>query len=617
MDFSDLNSSIKNLSPWVPTSQEIAATHISQLMAALQINSIEAFHRFSSENYTDFWHEMIKRLGIVFKTPPSTLVDLQKGVESPIWLPGAKMNIADSCFQAPSHATAIVYPCQGELKILTFAELNTLSNRIANGLQQAGMKPQDTIAIAMPMTPFAIAIYLGIIKMGGTVVSIADSFSAEEIALRLTIAKASFIFTQDMTWWAGKKIPLYEKVKEAKAERIVVVPQHPDELITLRSQDLSWQVFLSQKENFTSVACDPMAPCNILFSSGTTGTPKAIVWSHSTPIKAASDAWLHHDIHPTDTLCWPTNLGWMMGPWLVFAAFINQAAIAVYPDAPRDRQFGKFVEQAKVTMLGVVPTLVASWHQSHCMENLNWSAIKKFSSTGECSNPNDMHYLMSLAGHKPVIEYCGGTEVGGAYLSSTMIQPNYPAFFSTKVMGIDFVILDESGNETDDGEVALIPPSFGLSTTLLNADHHQTYYANMPKHTSGKILRRHGDHIKRFANGYYAIYGRLDDTMNLGGIKTSSAEIERAIAGIDPIIETAAIAVPPPNNGPSLLVIYAVSAQPIDKEAVKKAMQMRINQQLNPLFKIHDLVMTQTLPKTASNKIMRRVLRADYAKMLT
>jgi acetyl-CoA synthetase len=295
----------------------------------------------------------------------------------------------------------------------------------------------------------------------------------------------------------------------------------------------------------------------------------------------------------------------MMGPWLIFAAFLNQATLALYYDLPRDQDYGKFVQDAKVTMLGVVPTLVASWRQSECMHGLDWSAIKRFTSTAECSNAEDMLYLASRAGYKPIIEYCGGTETGGGYLTSTMIEKNYPSLFTTPAMGIDFAMLDN-------GEVALIPPSIGLSTTLLNADHHEIYYTNMPKTPDGKTLRRHGDQIQRLQSGNYCILGRSDDTMNLGGIKISSAEIERAIKGIAGITETAAIAVNLANHGPSSLVIYAATTASLDKDVVKKTMQTKINQHLNPLFKIYDVVFKSELPKTASNKIMRRILRNEY-----
>ena len=429
------------------------------------------------------------------------------------------------------------------------------------------------------------------------------------MAARVNIAKTKAVLTQDMVPWAGKTIPLYQKICAANAPKTIVLSYQDTNAIPLRPNDCAWQNFLVDNDQFISVACDPMQACNILFSSGTTGTPKAIPWNHTTPIKSASDAYFHQNIQAGDILAWPTNLGWMMGPWLVFSALINKATIAVYNDAPKDKSFGEFIRDAKVTMLGVVPTLVATWKQSRCMEGLDWQHIKVFSSTGECSNADDMSYLMSLGGNKPVIEYCGGTEIGGAYVSSTVIEPNYPALFSTPTMGLDFMILDENGESSDLGEVAIIPPSIGLSTTLINADHHEVYYANMPTTPEGKLLRRHGDQMQRLPNGYYCILGRVDDTMNIGGIKISAAEIERSLIGLNGITETAAVALTPPDKGPSQLVIYAATQDSLDKKTVLQEMQKRINEHLNPLFKIHDVVFLKELPKTASNKIMRRKLR--------
>jgi acetyl-CoA synthetase len=178
-------------------------------------------------------------------------------------------------------------------------------------------------------------------------------------------------------------------------------------------------------------------------------------------------------------------------------------------------------------------------------------------------------------------------------------------------MGIDFAIINDDGLPVELGEVAIIPPSIGLSVSLLNADHDKVYYSGMPTF-NGIPLRRHGDQVCRYPNKTYSILGRVDDTMNLGGIKVSAAEIERAITDIPLIRETAAIAVRPSDHGPSQLVIYAATSTTPDKASTIKEMQKRINLQLNPLFKIHDLVFMDELPKTASNKIMRRVLRKEY-----
>jgi len=599
---------------WMPDTATEKSSNLKKCMQEKQHLSIKEFHDWTTHYPADFWQFLIDKLHIKFAEKPSAICDLSNGVENPRWLVDAKFNIIDSCLQADPAKTAIIQQKKhGTIQHFSYDDLNKLSNRIANSLIQNGFAPGDALAINMPMNFHAVAIYLGIIKMGGVVVSIADSFSKEEIASRLHISNAKGIFTQDNILRDSKIIPLYEKVAAANAPRAIVLACDEKLNGTLRAQDMAWQDFLVTDEHFNSYLCNATTPCNILFSSGTTGDPKAIPWTHVTAIKAASDAYLHQDIHANDILAWPTNLGWMMGPWLIFAALINNAAIALYDDAPRDRDFGEFIQNAKVTMLGVVPTLVATWHQSGCMQGLNWNQIKCFSSTGECSNPEDMLYLMSLAGYKPVIEYCGGTEIGGAYISSTLLESNYPSVFTTPAMGLDFVLLNEDGNLTENGEVALIPPSIGLSLTLLNVDHHKTYFAHMPKTPDGKILRRHGDQIQRLAPERYCILGRIDDTMNLGAIKVSSAEIERVLAGTENIIETAAIAVNSNQFGPSCLVIFAVTQQDnLDKNTIKKMMQTKINQHLNPLFKIHDLVLVRELPKTASNKIMRRALRKQY-----
>jgi acetyl-CoA synthetase len=305
----------------------------------------------------------------------------------------------------------------------------------------------------------------------------------------------------------------------------------------------------------------------------------------------------------------------MMGPWLIYASLVNRATIALYYETPIERGFGQFVQEARVNVLGVVPSLVSIWKTTACMQGLDWSAIKAFSSTGECSNPQDMLFLMSLAGYKPIIEYCGGTEIGGGYITGTLVQPCAPSTFTTPALGLDVVILNEEGNPADKGEVFIIPPSIGLSTELLNKDHHQVYFAHTPHlPLSPTLLRRHGDQMERLPNGYYRAQGRVDDTMNLGGIKVSSAEIEQALNTVEEVCETAAIAISPPEGGPSQLVIYAVVAPDTQKykEAVEADLQKAIAQHLNPLFKIRNLVLVEALPRTASNKVMRRVLRDWY-----
>ncbi len=477
--FSDWHTSQGAPPAWFPSDEQIQASNIGALMNELKVASYPELHTWSAQHLAEFWDVMIQRLGIRFRQNYTEIVDLSQGVESPQWLVGARLNIVESCFHAAEYAPAVVFqPEGGSLSTLTYGELHALTNRVANGLVEAGFQRGDAIAIDMPMTAESVAIYLGIVKAGCVVVSIADSFAKSEIATRLRLSRAKAIFTQDCIRRAGKQLPLYAKVVDADAPRAIVLPLDSSLSVELRYGDLSWDEFLSPNEQFDAVPAHPHAYTNILFSSGTTGEPKAIPWTQTTPIKCAVDGHLHHDIHPGDVVAWPTNLGWMMGPWLIYASLVNRATIALYYGTPTERGFGQFVQDARVTMLGVVPSLVNLWKTTACMKGLNWSAIKAFSSTGECSNPQDMLFLMSLAGYKPIIEYCGGTEIGGGYITGTLVQPCAPSTFTTPALGLNVVILNEQGNPADKGEVFIIPPSIGLSTELLNKDHHQVYFAD-------------------------------------------------------------------------------------------------------------------------------------------
>jgi acetyl-CoA synthetase len=269
-------------------------------------------------------------------------------------------------------------------------------------------------------------------------------------------------------------------------------------------------------------------------------------------------------------------------------------------------------------MLGVVPSIVRSWRAADAPAGLDWSQIRCFSSTGEASNAEDYQWLMSrVPGYRPVVEYCGGTEIGGGYVCGSVAQPQSPATFSTPAMGCQFFLLDDEAMPTSLGELALVPPILGASNRLLNRDHQSVYYDGMPLGPDGELLRRHGDQMERLPGGYYRAQGRVDDTMNLGGIKVSSAEIERICNEVSGLVETAAIAVPTPGGGPSMLVVYAVlepglSAPSESVTELQNACQQHIRSGLNPLFKVAELRVVDALPRTASGKVMRRVLRTNY-----
>ena len=690
---------------WTPDEETVRRSNLRASMVAVGINCYEDFHAWSVRDRTAFWIHTLERLGVVFTRPPDSILDLAGGVRQPRWLPGAEMNIVDSCFTSDPNLPAVITPAKdvrtlsdtspgpganttpgpdsnaasgrganttpgpgsNDISVITYGELERLVNRLANGLVERGLAPDRAIALYMPLSLACVIAYLAIIRAGSRVVSIADSFPAAEVRSRMAIAGADCIVTMDHIIRGGKTIPLYDTVVEAGASTVIVVPMGghaslQDDHVSpqydhatsqgdqasrwgenepqLRDGDISWPDLLSSDDTFESVTGDPYRTTNVLFSSGTTGDPKAIPWTHLTPLKGAMDGLYHQDIRPGDVTAWPTNIGWMMGPWLIYATLINGSAMALYPGTTSEAGYPRFIQRAGVTMLGVIPSLVRTWRHSGATDEVDWSSVRVFSSTGEPASRTDYLWLMSRAGYRaPVIEYLGGTEIGGGHLACTVLQPCSPATFTTANLGLDFIILDEEGSEVEEGgtgELYLRPPALGMSQQLLNGDHEEVYYTGCPAGTRGEVLRRHGDHAQRLHRGYYRAQGRADDGMNLGGILVSPLDLERIVDGHPDVYESAAVAVQPEGEGAERLVIFIVPdpgsvyaggisnpdaisnpgaisdldpAANLKTVALKEELQAMISAGLNPLFKIYNVKIAVELPHTASGKLVRRALR--------
>ncbi len=493
---------------WVPSKADMQSSNIGKMMGERRLTSFEDFRRWSVDRREDYWSTMVRTLGIVFRTRPTRILKEPADPRHPEWLAGAQLNIAESCFNAAPNKTAILFGLEGSnaIRKMTYGQLHKLSSRIANGLDALGLRRGERIALYLPMTPEAVAAYLGIVLSGRCVVGIADAAAPPEFQKRARIADAHAVFTVDSYLRDGKVHDIYSK-------------------------------------------------------------------------KSAADAYLHQDVRPSDVLAWPTSFGWMMGPWLTYASLVNQATMALYVGATTTRAFGEFLARSRVTMLGVVPKLVRSWKTDRAMEGLDWHRIRVFSSTAEPSTPDEMLYLMFLAGYRPIVEYCGGTEIGGGYITGTVVQPCAPSMFTTSALGLDLEILD-GGRPAARGEVFLVPPG----------------------------------------GGYYRHLGRIDDMININGVKTSSEEI-RSVLKNEQVYDSKPIAVDVDRSGQHRLVVYAVPRDPglLGSEEfraqLRRDFQQAIKANLNPLLAhIEDVVLVSELPQTGPGKTRTmKELRSDYA----
>ncbi|KAJ4971647.1 hypothetical protein NE237_004746 [Protea cynaroides] len=643
--YSDWDLSTSGPPPyWFPSPLQAKNTNLGSLMEIHgpkllgtlyqdPITSFNLFQKFTVQHPDVYWSLVLKELSVIFRKGPRCILDTSdKSKHGGTWLPGSVLNIAESCLLSTDYPrkqdedVVVIWRDEGlddnPVNRMTLREFREQIMMVANALDTMFSKG-DAIAIDMQMTVTAVVIYLAIVLAGLVVVSIADSFAPKEIAIRLRVSNAKGIFTQDFVRRGGRNFPLYSRVVEAGPCKAIVVPVIGHDVgVQLREHDLSWKDFLSCVDHLSRPlhyfpvyqSIDSMT--NILFSSGTTGEPKAIPWTQLSPIRAAGDIWGQQNIKTGDVYCWPSSLGWVAGSIIMYSCFLNGATLALYHGSPLDRGFGKFVQDAGVTFLGTVPSLVKTWKSTQCMEGLDWTNIKSFATTGEASNFDDDLWLSSKAYYRPVIECCGGTELASSYIQGNLLQPQAFGAFSTASMTVGYVIFDEHGVPYPDdqpcvGEVGLFPVYMGASDRLLNGNHEEVYFKGMPMY-KGMSLRRHGDLIQRTVGGYIIVQGRADDTMNLGGIKTSSVEIERVCNRTDDgVLETAAISVAPVTGGPEQLVIFAVLKKGYNstQEQLKLKFTKAIKSNLNPLFKVSHVRILMEFPRTASNKLMRRVLR--------
>ena len=213
-------------------------------------------------------------------------------------------------------------------------------------------------------------------------------------------------------------------------------------------------------------------------------------------------------------------------------------------------------------MLGVIPSLVKTWRATDCMRGLDWSRIRRFSSTGECSNPDDMLYLMSLAGYKPVIEYCGGTELGGGYIGSTMAQPNVPAdVLHAVVWHRSWCWSMKRRGRSRRARCSWFRRPSACRRSCCTTTITPSISTKRPRDRKAKCLRRHGDAMERLAGRILSRAGTRRRHDEPGGHQGQlGRDRARAEPACPAVRETAAVAVAPPGGGPSMLWIFAVLA---------------------------------------------------------
>jgi acetyl-CoA synthetase len=615
---------------WRASPEQIAQTQLKQFMDAHGISSYDELLRRSGSDIEWFWDAVIHQLGIEFYQPYRSIVDLSRGPEWARWCVDGSMNIVhnaiDKWIGTPTEQrTAIRWEGEeGATRELSYAELYREVNRAANALRALGLGPGDAVGVYMPMTPEITVALLAIAKIGGIILPLFSGFGAGACAARLNDAGAKALFTADGTFRRGHVVNMKaiadEALEQCPTVRHCVVLRRTGTDVSFHTGRDHWyhELLAEQPDNAPTEHTAAEDTLMLIYTSGTTGKPKGAVHTHcGFPIKATQDMVHGLDLRRGDVFFWMTDMGWMMGPLLVFSSLLTGATMFLYdgaPDHPGPDRVWEMVDRHGITLLGLSPTFVRSImkHGTEPVRKHSLRSLRAFGTTGEPWNPTAWLWLFEEAGQKrlPILNYSGGTEISGGIVMSTWLTPIKPCSFGGPVPGMAADVVDAEGRPVrgEVGELIIRRPWLGMTRGFWqNPERYlETYWSRLPG------IWVHGDWAAIDQDGLWYILGRSDDVIKVAGKRLGPAEVESALARNPAVLESAAIGVPDDIKGEAIVCFAVLKPGASVSAALEAELRAGVAGELGKAMAPKAIIFVRDLPRTRNAKIMRRVIRAVY-----
>ena len=615
---------------WRPSPEHITHANLTTFMRAYGIRDFDELMQKSTSDVEWFTDAVLKTLGIQFYTPYTKAVDLSEGIQFPKWCVDGRMNIVHNCVEKWRKVNngknkAIVFEGEeGISQVLTYEELNKEVNKVANALRSLGLGKGDAIGLFMPMTPEIVIALLAIAKIGGIILPLFSGYGAGAIVSRMVDADAKALFASDGAFRRGKAVEMKSMADEA-AEQVptlkhMIVLKRTGQTIKMNEGRDHWwhELVHRQSDEADTEITNAEDPLMVIYTSGTTGKPKGALHTHcGFPVKAAQDMAFGTDVHRGDVIYWMTDMGWMMGPWLVFGSLLLGATMFLYdgaPDFPAPNRLWELAEKHRINQMGVSPTLIRSLipHGDEHFQKHDLSSVKCFASTGEPWNPDPWMWLFEKVGGGkiPIINYSGGTEISGGIVMGNPILPLKPCAFSAPCLGMAADVVDESGNSVRNavGELVIKAPWIGMTRGFWKDRQRylDTYWSRWEN------IWVHGDFAAIDDDGLWYILGRSDDTIKIAGKRLGPAEVESILVRHESIVEAAAIGVPHEVKG-SELILFAVTAPGVERsDVLRRELQEMVVAEMGKPLAPKAILFVSDLPKTRNAKVMRRMIRAAY-----
>lgn len=617
---------------WQPNPEWVSGSNLQTFMDRHGVVNLDALQERSISDPEWFWDAVLKDLDIRFDEPYSKVMDVSQGVEFPAWCVDGRMNIVHNLLDKwqdhpeTRERSAIIQESEdGTVTTLTYAQLNQAVCQCANALRLLGLGKGDAVGLYMPMTLELAVALLAVVKIGGVILPLFSGYGPRAIATRLNDAGAKALFTADGFMRRGKRIAMKETADQALAlapsvQHAIVqdVTGHAHTPMTV-GRDIWWSVFMDgQADHAPTESTSAEDILMIIYTSGTTGRPKGAVHTHcGFPVKSAQDMRQSMDVKPGDVVYWMTDMGWMMGPWLVFGTLALGATMVFYdgaPDVPDHGRVWQTVAAQGVTHLGLSPVLVRALmpHGTGFVQRQDLSSLRAIASTGSPWDPDSWLWVFRnvLEGRKPILNYSGGTEISGGILCGNFFRPLKPCSFSGPVPGMAADVVDETGRSIRGtvGELVIRAPWIGMTRGFWNDNQRylESYWQTFP----GVWL--HGDFAAVDNDGLWFILGRSDDTIKVAGKRLGPAEAEAIVNGNPGVSESAAIGIPDDVKGEALAVFCVLNPGfgPTTelRHALSDAIAAELGKPLRPAF----VRFVSQLPKTRNAKVMRRLIRAAH-----
>jgi acetyl-CoA synthetase len=593
---------------WKPTPEVVEQANVTRLARKLGAGDYHELHAISVDEPDRFWPAVVEDLGIEFSQPWDVVMDPRRGPEWTKWFVGGRVNVARVCVhrwarERPNEQALVGRFEDGTRQAYSWAQASYEVTQLAEALVELGVGEGDRVAVFMPMVPAVAIASHAIAHIGAVQVPIFSGFAGPAIASRLEDSQAKVVICADWSLRRGNRVEMRQTLDEA--DRFDV-----EQVIEWNRETGRWPEIVSrQPGRLPPVEVESEAPYLLAYTSGTTGKPKgALHVQGAFLVSIAREVAYQSDVKTGDRIHFSTDMGWIMGPWTVLGGGAIGATVVFAegaPDWPDDRLW-QLVEDERVTMLGLSPTLVRALIPKG-EPRADLSSLKTFCTTGEPWNPDPYAWLFEKVGRSrvPIVNISGGTEVGACFLTTVITEPVKPVALGFPALGQDMDVLNPAGHSVRGqvGELVCLKPWPGMTRGVWGDSERylDTYWRRFPG------IWTHGDWASVDDDGYWFLHGRSDDTLNIAGKRIGPAELESAAIASGLVAEAAAIGVPHSVKG-EVAWIFCIP-KPGAKQDEKKVAEA-VTDALGKAFKPERILWVNALPKTRSAKIVRRAVRA-------